>query len=768
MSEGPRSARFVRREATDLRREMLVEPWPELGLVASDGPSDPEPELVVEDGAVVRFDGHDAAELDVVDRFLVAHGIDLDVAREAMPLPSEQLARMLVDVDVPRAELVRLARGLTPAKLARVVGMLDPVELMMALKKLRARRDPGNQAHVTNLKESPALLAADAAEAARRGFDELETTVGVARYAPLNALALLVGSQTGRPGVMTQCAVEERRNLELAIRGLVTYAETLSVYGTEPVFADGDDTPWSKAFLASAYASRGVKVRFTSGTGSEALMGHAQGLSMLYLEARCVSVVRAAGAQGVQNGSISCVALVLAVPGGTRAILAENVLAAWLDLEVASGNDAIASHSPIRKTAKLMGQFLPGTDFVTSGYSVMPRADNTFGGGNYDADDIDEWLTIQRDWQVDGGIEPVAEDEALRVRGRAARAVQAVFAELGLPPVTDAEVEAAATAHSSEQLPERDRAADVEAADELLARGVTALDVALALDRRGFGDVAEAVIGMLRQRVSGDYLQTSAVIEPDWLVRSAVNDPNLYLGPGTGYRLEGERWELLQSLPHVVDPRRLGGAVADAPAVFEEGEPAVPGDDPAEVVVAVGPAFGDVLRETIAGLAHDEVVAAIVAGVRDAGAVPRLVRVRRAADVAFIAHDGALLSGSGVALGLQSKGTAVIHRADLQPLDNLELFGMSPLYALESYRAMGRNAGGYALGRRVGPVPTALDNFARAKLIVRTTLLHAREARAAVAGAPPVELALRGAAEGNGDAGRDAEPTVVPKTTPIP
>ncbi len=768
MSEGPRSARFVRREATDLRREMLVEPWPELGLVASDGPSDPEPELVVEDGAVVRFDGRDAAELDVVDRFLVAHGIDLDVAREAMPLPSEQLARMLVDVDVPRAELVRLARGLTPAKLARVVGMLDPVELMMALKKLRARRDPGNQAHVTNLKESPALLAADAAEAARRGFDELETTVGVARYAPLNALALLVGSQTGRPGVMTQCAVEERRNLELAIRGLVTYAETLSVYGTEPVFADGDDTPWSKAFLASAYASRGVKVRFTSGTGSEALMGHAQGLSMLYLEARCVSVVRAAGAQGVQNGSISCVALVLSVPGGTRAILAENVLAAWLDLEVASGNDAIASHSPIRKTAKLMGQFLPGTDFVTSGYSVMPRADNTFGGGNYDADDIDEWLTIQRDWQVDGGIEPVAEDEALRVRERAARAVQAVFAELGLPPVTDAEVEAAATAHSSEQLPERDRAADVEAADELLARGVTALDVALALDRRGFDDVAEAVVGMLRQRVSGDYLQTSAVIEPDGLVRSAVNDPNLYLGPGTGYRLEGERWELLQSLPHVVDPRRLGGAVADAPAVFEEGEPAVPGDDPAEVVVAVGPAFGDVLRETIAGLAHDEVVAAIVAGVRDAGAVPRLVRIRRAADVAFIAHDGAVLSGSGVALGLQSKGTAVIHRADLQPLDNLELFGMSPLYALESYRAMGRNAGGYALGRRVGPVPTALDNFARAKLIVRTTLLHAREARAAVAGAPPVELALRGGAQGNGDASRDAQPTAVPKTTPIP
>ena len=480
---------------------------------------------------------------------------------------------MLVDVDTSRAEVVRLARGLTPAKLARVAGLLDPVELMFAMKKLRARRAPANQAHVTNLKESPALLAADAAEAAARGFAEIETTVGVARYAPLNAIALLVGSQAGRSGVMTQCAVEERRNLELAINGLVTYAETLSVYGTEQVFVDGDDTPWSKSFLGAAYASRGVKVRFTSGTGSEALMGHAEGMSMLYLEARCISVVRAAGSQGVQNGSISCVALVLSLPGGTKAILAENMIAAWLDLEVASGNDAISSHSPIRKTAKLMGQFLPGTDFVTSGYSVMPRHDNTFGGGNYDADDLDEWLTIQRDWQIDGGIEPVGEEELTRVRGRAARAVQAVFVELGLPPVTDAEVSAATTGYDANDMPDRDRAADVEAADEALARKVSGLDIALALDRTGFDDVARAVVDMQRQRVSADYLQTSAVIDPDGLVRSAVNDPNAYTGPGSGYRLQGARWETLQALPHVVDAATLGtgdGSVDDVVDVVGE------------------------------------------------------------------------------------------------------------------------------------------------------------------------------------------------------
>jgi hypothetical protein len=323
--------------------------------------------------------------------------------------------------------------------------------------------------------------------------------------------------------------------------------------------------------------------------------------------------------------------------------------------------------------------------------------------------------------------------------------VQAVFAELGLPPISDDEVAVATSGYDAREMPDRDRAADVEAADDLLSRGVSGLDVALALDRSGFGDVAEAVLAMQRQRVSADYLQTSAVIDADGLVRSAVNDPNEYAGPGTGYRLEGERWELLQSLPHAAVPAELLGDSALADPIVSDGEVAVRGEDAAEVVVAVGPAFADSIRRTISDLDHGDVLEAVCAGVREGGGEPRLVRVRRVADVAFIAHDGARLSGSGVAIGLQSKGTAVIHRADLQPLDNLELFGMSPLYTLESYRAMGRNAAGYALGKRVGPVPTQLDNFARAKLIVRTTILHARETQAIVPGADAVELALVGA-----------------------
>jgi len=736
-----RSARFAAREQRDLRREVLIEPLAELGLVAMDGPNDPEPSLAIAGGEIVEIDGRSREAWDALDHFIARFGLDVEVAREAAELADATIARRLVDVDVSRAELVRLSRGLTPARLARVIGMLDPVELMFALKKLRARRAPANQAHVTNLKENPALLGADAAEAAARGFAELETTVGVSRYAPLNAIALLVGSQTGRPGVITQCAVEERLNLRLAIQGLVTYAETLSVYGTEPVFVDGDDTPWSKAFLASAYASRGVKVRCTAGGGSEALMGESEGKSMLYLEARCLSLIRAAGSQGVQNGSISCIALALAVPGGTREVLAENVLAAWLDLEVATGNDAIASHSEIRKTAKLMGQFLPGADFITSGYSSMPRYDNMFGGGNYDSHDFDEWLTLQRDWQVDAGIEPLGEEAALAVRERGARAVQAVFAELGFPAISDEEVRLATTCLDSRDLPDRDRAADVVAGDRVLGERISGLDVARALERRGFPDVAAAVFDMQRQRVAADYLQTSAIIDEHGTVRSAVNDPNSYTGPGTGYQLEGERWERLRRLPHAIDARVLGGAPPSELVVRETG-PGLRSERRDEVVIAVGPAFAGALGETINGLAHGDVLAALVDGARSEGAVARVVRIRRSADVAFIGHDGALLSGSGIAVGLQSKGTALIHRADLQPLDNLELFGMAPSLTLASYRQIGANAAGYALGRPVAPVPTVLDNYARAKLIVRTTLLHAREAAEVVAGASPVELVL--------------------------
>lgn len=146
-----------------------------------------------------------------------------------------------------RKDIVPLTTAMTPAKIVEVVSHMNVVEMMMSMQKMRARRTPSQQAHVTNVKDNPVQIAADAAEGAWRGFDEQETTVAVARYAPFNAIALLVGSQVGRPGVLTQCSLEEATELKLGMLGHTCYAETISVYGTEPVFTDGDDTPWSKA-----------------------------------------------------------------------------------------------------------------------------------------------------------------------------------------------------------------------------------------------------------------------------------------------------------------------------------------------------------------------------------------------------------------------------------------------------------------------------------------------------------------------------------------
>ncbi|EHR0546177.1 propanediol/glycerol family dehydratase large subunit [Listeria monocytogenes] len=552
-----KSKRFEELAKRPVNQDGFVKEWIEEGLIAMESPNDPKPSIKIENGKVVEMDSKKLADFDLIDHFIAKYGVDLSRAEEVMQMDSVKLANMLCDPNVPREKIILLTTAMTPAKIVEVVSQMNVVEMMMSMQKMRSRRTPTTQAHVTNLRDNPVQIAADAAEAAIRGFDEQETTVAVVRYAPFNALSLLVGSQTGRGGVLTQCSLEEATELELGMRGLTCYAETISVYGTEPVFTDGDDTPWSKGILASAYASRGLKMRFTSGTGSEVQMGYAEGKSMLYLESRCIFITKAAGVQGLQNGSISCIGIPGAVPSGIRAVLAENLIAVMLDLEVASGNDQTFSHSDIRRTARLLMQFLPGTDYISSGYSATPNYDNMFAGSNFDADDFDDYNILQRDLKVDGGLTPVTEEEVVAVRNKAARVIQAVFDKLGLPEVTDAEVEAATYARGSKDMPERNMVEDIKAAAEMMDRGVTGLDVVKALSAGGFDDVAESVLNMLKQRVSGDFLHTSAIIDKDWNVISSVNDLNDYAGPGTGYRLEGERWEKLKDIAVAVDANEL-------------------------------------------------------------------------------------------------------------------------------------------------------------------------------------------------------------------
>ena len=319
----------------------FAEADPELGMISHLSPYDPEPSWVVaEDGTVLEMDSTAAADFDTIDEFIVRYAVDHAEAPRSMAMSEVDLARLIVDSSVPREQVLRVCAGLTPAKMARVVAIAaarrDPDG---DDEDAGSRRTPANQAHVTNRLDDPLLIAADAATAVVYGFRELEATVPVLDDAPAVAVALLIGSQVPAPGALTQCSVEEARELELGVRGLVSYAETVSVYGTEQVFTDGDDTPWSKAFLTSSYASRGIKMRLSSGAGSEVLMGQAERKSMNYLESRCVSLAKGIGAQGVQNGGVDGAAITASVPGGVRELIAENLMVMLRGLESCSGND---------------------------------------------------------------------------------------------------------------------------------------------------------------------------------------------------------------------------------------------------------------------------------------------------------------------------------------------------------------------------------------------------------------------------------------------
>lgn len=551
------SKRFEALRNRPINNDGFVNEWEEVGFIAMNSSQDPKPSIKIENGEIVELDGKLKKDFDSIDTFIAKYSIDIKRANESMKIDSQKIANMLCDPNVPRTEIIKIINSITPAKAVEVLGYMNVVEMMMALQKTRARKQPMNQCHVTNAKDNPVQIAADAAEAGLRGFPEQETTVGIVRYAPFNALAILVGSQAGRPGVLTQCSLEEATELEFGMRGLTAYAETISVYGTEDVFTDGDDTPWSKAFLASCYASRGLKMRFTSGTGSEVQMGYAEGKSMLYLEARCLYFTKGAGVQGIQNGSVSCIGVPSAVPGGIRAVLGENLLATMLDLECASSNDQTFTHSDLRRSVRSILQMAPGTDYICSGYSATPNYDNMFAGSNWDAEDFDDWNVIQRDLRIDGGLNPVLEEDVIKVRRKAAKALQGVFEELGLPEITDEEVEAATYANGSKDMIDRNVIEDLKAAENMMKNGTTGIDVVKALYRSGNEDIAINVLNVLKQRVAGDYLHTSAILDTNFNVISAVNNLNDYEGPGTGYQMSKERWEQIANIPAAVNPDDL-------------------------------------------------------------------------------------------------------------------------------------------------------------------------------------------------------------------
>ncbi len=718
------------------------------GFSAFKSPKDPAPALKVENGRVVSMDGVKAADFDMIDTFIANHHIDLEMAEEAMAIPSSDLARRLVDMHIPRTQLTRLAHGMTPAKLAEVVAHLSAIEIAFAYSKMRARKTPGNQAHVTNAKDDPLQLSADAATAVAFGFDEIETTQRVARNAWSNAVACAVGAAVGRWGTLFQCSSEEAEELQIGMAGFSSYAETVSVYGTEKTFIDGDDTPWSKAFLSAAYASRGMKMRCTSGAGSELLMGFHESKSLLYLEARCLCLQRAMGVQGTQNGGIDGAPLTCTMPGGMRELMAENLIAVWLDLECASGNDARASESEIRVGAKILPYLIAGSDLICSGFGSILKYDNSFNASLLNGEEMEDYLVLQRDFEADGGLTPVEETRVLELRKRAVEALKAVLEELGLAQPTSEMVASVVAASGSDETRSFGPREAGLISDAVKAKGITVVDVIKALASRGFREEAENLLSMVRLRVSGDYLQTSAVIRNGRIV-SAVNDPNDYTGPGSGYRVSPERKRELSAIRDVLDQEEVLRAesvhrASEASLItYKTMGEAMVGTERNEIVIGVSPAFGVKLFRTLAGHPLSSVLGELIRGIEEGGAKARVVRMKHTADTSFLGLSAARLAGSGIGIGIQAKGTAVIHQKDRLPHHNLELFSNAPITHLAHYRGMGRNAAVYAKGELPDPIVVPYRGEANgARFHARVALTYAIETEMAKDGASPEEVGV--------------------------
>lgn len=716
-----------------LRLDKFAVEDPVNGFSAFKGKADPKPSIKLNAGKITSMDGVLAKNFDLIDAFIAKYHLDLDIAEEAMAIPSSELARKLVDMNVPRTELTRLAHGLTPAKLAETVAQLNAMEIAFAYSKMRARQSPGNQAHVTNAKDDPLQLAADAAIAVALGFDEIETTMRVARNSWSNALACCVGSSLGKSGTLFQCSSEEAEELEIGMAGFTSYAETVSIYGTESAFIDGDDTPWSKAWLTAAYASRGIKMRCTSGAAAELLMGFHEAKSLLYLEARCLCLQRGMGSQGTQNGGIDGAPLAGSMPGGVREIMAENLIAVWLDLECASGNDARHSESDMRVAAKILPYLIGGSDLICSGFGSILKYDNSFNPSSFNGEELEEFLVLQRDFEADGGLTTVEDTKALSLRKKAVDAISHVLQDLNLAntsPQMKQSVAVASGSNETESFTPRDVAIISE---KIKTEGINVLDVIKSLHTGGFEQEADNLLFLVKLRVSGDYLQTSAIIR-DARVLSAINDPNNYTGPGTGYRPSEQRKKELADIREVLDRDEVLrtealGEIAEIKAISYKLIGRAEADGPPnEVVVGISPAFGSKIFQTLAGHKLSSVLKALDDGITRGGAVMRLVKFWHTADTSFLGLSAARLSGSGIGIGIQAKGTAVIHHKSRLPHNNLELFSNAPITKLTHYEAMGYNAARYCLKELPDPViVTTKGEALGARFHARVALIYAIE-----------------------------------------
>jgi propanediol dehydratase large subunit len=392
-----------------------------------------------------------------------------------------------------------------------------------------------------------------------------------------------------------------------------------------------------------------------------------------------VSLARAIGVQGVQNGGIDGASVAASVPKGVRELMAENVMVMARNLEACTGNDALMSESDVRRTSRTLPILLAGSDYVCSGFGSIQRYDNMFGPSQWNAEDIDDWLAMQRDWGVDGGLRTADPGEVGRLRREAAEACRDVYRWLGLADFTDEHVELAVDAVGSKDLGDPDPMVVLAAGQAIRSSGLGSLEVARALQECGYEVAAERVLDMLEARVHGDHLQTGGDLRRVDARPQPVTDPNDYAGPGTGYEPDAARRR--RSTPsgrrrasRTCEPtRRSGPATASRPPVRQH-----PGSDPREVVIGLSPGVGRSVWRTLSACGHRGAARA-AGGLEEEGCRAGWCGSTAPWTSGWWTEPPLGCPAPAFGIGMQGKGTALIHRRDLPPLANLELYSMAPV-----------------------------------------------------------------------------------------
>ncbi len=75
-----------------------------------------------------------------------------------------------------------------------------------------------------------------------------------------------------------------------------------------------------------------------------------------------------------------------------------------------------------------------------------------FAGSCFNIENLDEEISIQRDFRVDCGLKSVSEEDVIEVRSKAARAMQLICEQLGFPPYSDEQIEKVIYVYSSDDI----------------------------------------------------------------------------------------------------------------------------------------------------------------------------------------------------------------------------------------------------------------------------------------------------------------------------